>query len=864
MKTDMNTKSYPFPQENNYYTGEFEEMKKSLVDAEVDDSYLLAMFADILRGMDANPDMLCRKYIGSEPGCLSYAAQSKADGRTTPFANAVQTMKKLSVQEFLNQHHAYMLQAADDSGVENGYLYESFLEAVPATATVAILNPPPYFVWKIKEDDRYRGKTVSLLFSDPHEEAVHQSEKSLEHLFHPVEGDSVYALVFSDKKEPEDLFFLLAYLHERTTLAKNLTIRFYGPSQQVDGNKHRKNTHSILCDRYTISKIDIIEAPAFQSYKKNHNVLVLEKRTGQDYHIPVCRIRLQKDGEKKILVSDPAVVIYSKRFCDGQKTVVALLNDAQEGFIRERGSLNGAQGEKESIRFEFSREMIGYGSASPEMVKGKEKFRLSLNMYGKPNTRQVLSNLDGRGSTLFKQAIRSSRKNSYSEAVNSAMELLGREVVRQAVCADLRLRENDDDFSLFSFWFLHKTDIEGRDQREINFARRFFLNFDSEWRAFHNLPVHTCTEDDIRAILESRGDPETDSSYRNRRILRFLKRIFAIDVKAGRRDYNPCDALLDEIEEEFNTYYELRKALGLRSQTNEQNRRFLKLVLGKKYTSEYGMAIGALICFLSGTEVSEVCDSSWDCLVELEKTKVYTLAVNWKLKELALNENNHEKARHCIPLCELLCKEILEWKEFQAKLPGYLETGEDRIVTREEAGKHVPVSKKALNNFLRKMINEVGIEPMVVPISRSGKEMQKYNASRYSGPWLRMNFDYHLRLTAKMPIEDLNYILGRKLRTTDARHYQDYQKDTRQLAMKTAIERWVNQMLADDNQNLGSEAKSITTKEEITFDGTAVPTQRYVLIRTPKGKPADRIKLTATARFGLISKIKKESGGENK
>ena len=65
----------------------------------------------------------------------------------------------------------------------------------------------------------------------------------------------------------------------------------------------------------------------------------------------------------------------------------------------------------------------------------------------------------------------------------------------------------------------------------------------------------------------------------------------------------------------------------------------------------------------------------------------------------------------------------------------------------------------------------------------------------YHGDILLRNFEYHARYTALMEPEAVDYLAGRKPRTTEAQYYCDYNNVYIQLKMRVQLDRWAAKLM---------------------------------------------------------------------
>ena len=68
--------------------------------------------------------------------------------------------------------------------------------------------------------------------------------------------------------------------------------------------------------------------------------------------------------------------------------------------------------------------------------------------------------------------------------------------------------------------------------------------------------------------------------------------------------------------------------------------------------------------------------------------------------------------------------------------------------------------------------------------------------SDYKGDFLRCNYDFHARYDTKLETESINYLMGRKLVTTEGQYYCDYSVKLMQLLMRVQLDQWAARYFA--------------------------------------------------------------------
>lgn len=482
-----------------------------------------------------------------------------------------------------------------------------------------------------------------------------------------------------------------------------------------------------------------------------------------------------------------------------------------------------------------------------------EKWRASITLYAPPDKRQRRENKHGLGSPLGPPV--KSRSYETREAALQAVEdtIVSNSALRQQLARLYDERFADSNVSVKLFLLRYWDEITSQSSCSVNVLKRYFINPDTSVNLLCCHPINGCAENSFHCLAQNlMQDGMSDDEVIG--VLRYLKFIFRVAVDKELYAKNPVMDALSTYTEHQSLMGELRKALVLRSMSRNENVRLLQ-ILRRHMETEPGLAIGCMIRWLTGMYAREVAPLVWDDIKIYDSVNVMGILVykEFPSRETKVREMTYDDLYRIVPLCLLLREALEEYREkLRAKMGNMSEQAFGRIpVVALATNPTQHITPEQLTKFCNQIRAELGMPERLIKVSNKKGEQHIIDLSHSQGDWLRTNFDYQARQVVAV-LDDINYTLGRQLRTTIARHYRDYSKPERLLAFSIAIDRWT-ETLREENMRIDSVPYRVQIDREdtnISFRRLSVPTMHEIRIRVPKGSSKEVLQAKIKFRFG--------------
>ena len=474
-------------------------------------------------------------------------------------------------------------------------------------------------------------------------------------------------------------------------------------------------------------------------------------------------------------------------------------------------------------------------------------------MYGPPNKRQKRENKGGLGSPLG-SPVKCRCKETPEAAYRAITEtIVSNKKMHQQIVNWYDASFESHDVTVKTFLIRFWDTVTSLDSCSENLLRKYFMYYETFVEDLCNLSIKDCTSMDIHLITVSL----LRQNYQDEQIismLRQLKYIFRTAKIMGLYTRNPVIDVLAEYTEHQVLLQQLRNALVLRSLSLEENKRLLR-ILEKHMTTEPGLVIGTMIRWLTGMKSREVAPLVWGDIIHLKSVDILQILVykEFASRGTTAREMTYDDLYRVVPCCLLLRENIERYREEMRKIVDE---------TDDEAFAKIPVvtlaskpgesiTPERLTKFGNQIRKELGIEERILEATNSKGERVTIDLSKSKSDWLRTNYDYQARQVVYY-LDDVNYAMGRRLKTTAARHYRDYTKPSRQLAYSVSIDTWA-ETLRDGSMNVDTGLRIVeirAERESVKIQKTCLPTENEVLIRVPKGSPEEELKMYIFIRFG--------------
>ena len=168
--------------------------------------------------------------------------------------------------------------------MENGLAFERFLKLVK-DCKVVIVDPNPYLVQKISNNNRLKNSRVTLAFTDTRWKQVYDSSPYLKDFsikdFNKIgklDKASHYAvLYFARRNKQKEIETHLSKLKELSVGAKSVSIMAVLPTSILDPKKKSRSYRHILMEEWILKGVLLVESKAIKSSSfKKHCIVLLD------------------------------------------------------------------------------------------------------------------------------------------------------------------------------------------------------------------------------------------------------------------------------------------------------------------------------------------------------------------------------------------------------------------------------------------------------------------------------------------------------------------------------------------------------------------------------------------------------------
>ena len=836
-------KFYAYPQESLSVEYSFEEDIKPFLEEIIEPRHVLQMFAHI-------QNQKAKNKVKYDPASYdSVVDKTEFSMALNPnYRNVYNTvyeklkLKDYPVLEFIKKYDAYISTHADNSGVENGYVFNLFLEQARGGMSILncnllVMNPSPKYIERICAIPSLKHKLAFYFTDNLYADAYKHDQTLLCFDIHnksnlKLANRPYCVLIFGDTLNPTEIVEQLKLLKSRAKSTNDLRIFLYCPNTYIDGKEGRKTIHSFLSKEMIVDSVSIIDENAFCDKRRKHSMITMRFDNSQGFNdtIPFQRVAFSNNSTGNVLIPHEWYSVPRNLFDANNKTLTTLLQ-----FAKEANNCNKAikEGPTESSAFEitFSAEIRGIGTIEQT---GSGKFRLAITIHRRPNARQKREKRFGLGSSINKP-VKGKSKPSIEEAKNSANEILLENTALRAQIIE-KLKEDYPDLSelsIKSFWYLH---LDETIQSDYTYKTALSLFCENEYLNIGSRIVSQCTEKDIAAFIKQMVNCTCTDSYIGE-AMKILTRLF--DAR-GKQYVNPCRDAYTNLTHEIGKYKNFRDSQIRRSFSLNEAQRLYSLFKEDLQTPSKGLAYGGIIKMFTGMHETELCALRRENILYEKDQNLYVFFLTHEcaFRSTTRTELTDIDQKRKIPICGALCKHLSLTFDSVTK---------NKPLVFDSLGK--PITPKELKNYIESKIKLLGIEQCFLDVPGKGP----IDITDYQGDWVRSNFDYAMRIIAKMLPDDLNSIMGRNLETTDGNHYRDYMCCLRQLAIRAKIDFWAESVVGNTNVPEGKTSLVIDTKkEDFTFVGCATPNINIIDIRMPNDSTDACLVVQTLQRFSGI------------
>lgn len=767
---------YPFPQTPCIVPGEiatlFQDFEKIGVVADhILDLYLLSHAAKNVPHDLGNPYQYMRKVTGLTTDALAirYTDFEKTFNRNYPL------LRSTSALDFLSAHAARYRHKADDSGLNNGMIYDRFFARVAGNDRVVMIDPPLSFIYKLIGGPQPCAHIQFFFTIDRYAEVLQKDPQLCRFTprhFHKIKhlyADKV--LIFGADLSYEHSKTMFSTLHDKV---KGNNIEFFAllPTAFMD-QRGKECLRYCIEERYSIQLIALIPGQATNISPRKRCMLVMRPGVGHFREVILQNTKCGGGETITSLTPTKARNISHDYLMQSSATLYSLYQHAQSL------SAPSPKRQKPAI-YRFSKELsIGYS-----VSQVGQKFRPKFTPYAPPTTRQLRENHAGHGSALCNAF--SGKLYATREAILEDMEpfYFHSHKIHDATRTLIPLFK-DNPCSLKTFWYLHQERLLTDIRYDSKLAEEFFLvpqSWDSRLCA---LDVCTANTDEIRSILDDAAISTSMSDTHKRNITKQLEVIFDLVRKIYPDIHtNPITPIFQSLMERPDILHAMRDNMVRRSWSHDEEKRLLDIL--KSDATSPTLALAALIRYYTGISVREACALVWGDYQRIPRFSLHTLTIRrtFKANSTTPVPLATKDLYRSIPVCQPL--EVV-LSQHKSKLKG--EELDTLPVVSDPQAPGIPIRPKKLIAYERALLERLALPELHLHVP-SEDDPVDVDINDYQGDWMRSNFRFHAQHDGHMDTDDVRYCLGVRPETTAAQHYNSNLKETSQLRICCAINRW--------------------------------------------------------------------------
>lgn len=779
---------------------------------------------------------------------------------------AVVQMQGYEPIEFLSQYVAYCAQSKNDSGLENGMIYERFLGGIHsdsqkgcANQRIIIVDAAPLFIDQFVKDERTRDYDVTFCFCDRRLADIYKTAdlsgrfrwSNLEELTGTEQLTRI--LVFGAARTDKEVKRIISNIRMKFMDSYLRYVFLLLPTAYYDRRNEDESLRSYIHQEFWMRQVVLIDPEAVNIPPKKRSMLVLVPKTRKvgervESIKPISMVSMQmarmgRVGKKQFLDCSEESRTPIGMLLDEDKTIHTQYNRALRGY---QDSPKRAQPK----RYSFTKEIDIWYSVT-NMKNGC--YRGKFHFYDYPDASALRKNHLHRGKKL-KTNISGKVVKLLDDVRNNAENLpFIHDELAQTIRTAVTRRYGNQSVALKTFWYLMLPELMGREDYEEDICNRVFRKVDSGDEPLCALRIENdCAERLEQAVALIQKELGLSETW-IRVLWGQLKIIFGLAAKMKMIVGNPVLEIVDEIDSRKGKIYELRDAMALRSLTIAEEERLHDVLADDENAV---MALMVALKYYTGMSSGEICALTLGDVLSPHGMELKLLRINKSLDQTGM-EPKGLRSKWCYRLLaipkEISTRLDRQYREVRGRLRsmGVAEKDMARHPIFGKPGNPTnPILTRRLNEYCAKIIGHLGRQGIILELPQENG-MITTDVGAYYGDFLQANFEYYAMRTAGFTEDEICYYRGRKPTTVLAKHYYDFTKATRQLAMRVKLGRWVSLGLPE-YQEIDRSIHNFTCEEKVDFYATPYcePTELVVDLVLPTC--ADKyVEVEVFARFGL-------------
>ena len=776
MDTKKISRVYDYRQIPTRVSGEVAEGINKLREQYIDDGNILDIYIESQK--------LPRKgkYIYNPMKYVTACIQDSVNQRVVRFRNLEAVYNQVVMQwaeippdVFLAQYSVFINNEMNESGWENGFLFERFFSWSYQDESILVVDPSPTFLSrckKFKKDITYAFTDFRYFEAYSSDEAICKVVKRYDCI---APEKHQRAIVFANYDSQFDIEHMLHHISKGLKKERQTNIYLVLQTKFLEKRKTEPELWNYLNEHYTIQRIILLDSKVLMNEPKKRAIVVLQNEpSSKNMDILIQKTRLLEDNRFATLEFRH---IPFDRFLNRDRTLSAMYDtDYIDYSVSER--------RKKPEEYKFTEEISIWVSFARDK---NGKMRPSYSVYDYPTVEQRRKNTILRGKPI-QTRMPGKWYRSQAEALRSAEEipLLDKYDLSNKMQNAVRKEYEGRPVTLKTQMFMHLKDLRKEQNYDEALCREVFLRPESASDEICALMVGiTVDEEEIKRTVENYVTAKMYSETKIDKLWKLLELIYDFSVLDKRNGMNPVRKLIRARGNQGKTKKEMRAALTKNSFSKENEAKLISFLLSDKDNPE--LALMLLVRYYTGLSINTLRALTRDDFIYNNRLNLGQLAVT---KTMGYRSNEvqmimPEDRRRFIPLPSLLTHLLLE------------------RLRKEKIGKTAPLfsSRKRTNRtvftakqiytYLNHILEHVlELPEYVIAVFDDENTIRESDINDYFGDILRSNYKYHAYYTALLAPEEMDFLLGKKPRTTESQYYCDYNNIYLQQKMRVKLDRW--------------------------------------------------------------------------
>ena len=690
------------------------------------------------------------------------------------YNQVVKQWAEIPPDDFLAQYAVYINNRINESGWENGFLYERFFSWAYQDESILIVDPSPTFLRRCKrskKDITYAFTDVRYFEAYSTDETICKAVKRFDCIVH---GKHQRALCFANSDSQFKIKYMLDHISKGLKQERQTNIYLVLETKHLEKRKSEPELWNYLNKHFTIHKIILLDRNVVMNAPKKRAIVVLQNEpSSKKMDILIQKTRLL-DGKQFATLEFHNVPF--DRFHNRDRTL-------SEMYDTDYIDYSVSNRRKKPVEYKFTEEITIWLSFTGD-VNGK--MRPSYSVYDYPSVEQRRKNTMLRGKPI-KTRIPGKWYSNQTEAFRSAEDIpfLDKYDLSKKMQAAAQKEYKGRPVTLKTQIFMHLEYLRRESKYDGDLCIEVFFRPGTASDEICALVVGIADEEEIKSTVEKYVTALMYSDAKRDRLWKLLELIYDYAVIDKRYKRNPVRKLIQSMDNLRKTKKEMRDALTNNSFSEEDEGKLIRFLIADKENPE--LALMQLVRYYTGLSINTLRALTREDFIYNSRLDLGQLAIT---KTMGYRSNEvrmimPEERRRFVPLPSLVTNLILERlrnEKIGKKSP--LFSSRKRTNTAVFTAKQIYTY---FNNILECVLE---LPEYVIAVFDDEDTIRESDINDYLGDILRSNYKYHAYYTALLAPEEIDFLLGKKPRTTESQYYCDYNNVYLQQKMRVKLDRW--------------------------------------------------------------------------